>query len=71
MQTVAGATVAGATVAEGNANPQKDVTQEYDVPPATRRLIERNNEQDLEIYARGKRHLARLEGAVATGQASP
>ena len=37
-----------------NANPQKDVTQEYDVPPATRRLIERNNEQDLEIYARGK-----------------
>lgn len=46
-----------------NANPRKAGTQ-YDVTPATRRLIERANEEDLAIYARGKRHLARLENRL-------
>ena len=43
-----------------NVNPHKDVTRNYDVAPAMRELIERANEQDMEIYERGKRHLARL-----------
>ena len=41
-----------------NVNPGKAVGSAYEVEPEVRRLIERANAHDLEIYEQGKRHLA-------------
>ena len=47
-----------ARVAAWNANPGKAVSRAYEVDGGVRRIIERANAQDLEIYEQGKRHLA-------------
>ena len=51
-------------VAPQNVNPHKDVMEDYDIAPSWRRLIQKTNKQDFEIYERGMRHLSRLEETI-------
>ena len=43
-----------------NVNPSKDMTDVYQIPAHLRQLIERTNALDMDIYERGKQHLAEL-----------